>query len=61
MLTTCPSALKMLLTKTNLNNYEVEKDDVENHIGILGDQHSHTSSSSIAFNTDFVKYFYGKS
>jgi hypothetical protein len=59
MLTTCPSALKMLLTKTSLNNYEIEKDEGEHYKSLLGDQQSHTSCSTVAFNIDFVKYYYG--
>jgi len=60
MLTTCPSALKMLLAKTSLSNYEVERDDDENYNNIQVGQQPQTSSSTVAFNTDFVKYYYGK-
>ena len=60
MLTTCPTALKMLLVKTSLNKHELERDEDENSSSVLVDQHYHASSSTVAFNVDFVKYYHGK-
>ena len=55
MITTCPSALKMLLAKSSLNTY----DDL-NANGVQVNQQTYSSSSTVAFTSDFVKYYFGK-
>jgi hypothetical protein len=56
MLTSCPSALKLLLSKSNLaNNVEnTESGDLFNS----GEQRVQ-SASSVAFTANFVKYYFG--
>lgn len=51
MLTTCPSALKKLINKYNLQNNHGLND-------LIVDQQYH-STSTITFTPDFVKYYFG--
>ena len=55
MLTTCPSALKLLMSKATLaNNVDAENKSSLNY----SDQRFH-SASSVTFSTNFVKYYFG--
>lgn len=54
MLTTCPSALKLLMSKATLaNNVDAENKSSLNY----SDQRFH-SASSVTFSTNFVKYYF---
>lgn len=52
MLTTNPSAVKLLLAKSSL----VDRADNLNTLVVNQQSHSH---SSVTFTTDFVKYYFG--
>ena len=55
MISTCPSALKLLLAKnSNLN----EEHNSRNYLPAVDQQHH--STKSITFTADFVKYYFGK-
>jgi hypothetical protein len=54
MLTTCPSALKSILAKSNLANYN--NNDL---VSVDLQQHHHHSMKAVTFSVDFVKYYIG--
>lgn len=52
MISTCPSSLKLLLAKNNVNS----TDNVSSNLPAIDQQHH--STKSITFTADFVKYYF---